>query len=320
MSPKRQDKPALFAPMRRVRSPTVAGVKEDPSTIAAPARAPQSGFRGPGRAASACAPQRHGAVAGAGPRPARHWTAAALLLALGPACGTTAAAPGADAAWLRAQQAGVPAAAWQQALALARDQAAAQAPAGARIEVEAGLLDARLKLAPCARVQAQAVAGAPGSGRTRVALHCAEAAAGHRPWRVHLPVTVQVWAQGWVLRQALPAGTALNAEHMTLAETEWLPAPHAPLAAPVAAPPWGRLLARGLPAGAPLRAGDLQQRRWFASGEPVRVLVQGPGFDIVAQGQALGDGIEGRPARVRLDNGRVLTGQPSGEQQVRVTM
>jgi flagella basal body P-ring formation protein FlgA len=50
------------------------------------------------------------------------------------------------------------------------------------------------------------------------------------------------------------------------------------------------------------------------------VLLQGRGFDIVAQGLALGDGIEGRPARVRLDSGRVLTGQPVGEQALQVTM
>jgi flagella basal body P-ring formation protein FlgA len=293
MSRKRQAKPALFAPMRRGASPTVAGVKEDRPTISAPRRT---------RAAT-----RWGAVLAA--------TGAAGWLVAAP--GTAAAS---DAAWARAQQAGVPAAAWQHALALAREQAEAQAPAGARIEVQPGLLDVRLRLAPCAQVQAQAVPGAPWSGRTRVALHCAEAPAGHRPWRVHLPMTVQVWAPAFVLRQALPAGTALGAEHLAVAEAAWQPGLQHTLGPDAATPPWGRLLARPLPAGTPLRAADLQQRRWFGSGEPVRVLVQGPGFAVVAQGQALGDGIEGRPARVRLDSGRVLTGQPVGEQQVRVVL
>jgi flagella basal body P-ring formation protein FlgA len=230
------------------------------------------------------------------------------------------AAAGSAAAWARAQQAGVPAAAWQQALALAREQALARAPTQARVAVQPGLLDARLRLAPCAQVHAVPAPGAPAHGRTRVALQCVQPAAGQRAWRVHLPVTVQVWAPAWVARSAVPAGVPLQAEHLQLGQVDWAASPTPPLPPAADDPPWGRALVRTLPAGTPLRAGDLQQRQWFSHGQTVRVHVQGTGFAVVAQGQALGDGVEGRPARVRLPSGRVLTGQPVAEQAMRVSM
>jgi flagella basal body P-ring formation protein FlgA len=90
------------------------------------------------------------------------------------------------------------------------EQASAGLAAGkARVEVEPGRLDGRLRLAPCARVEALLPAGARAWGRTRVALRCVE---GPTPWNVYLPVTVRVFAPAWVANQPLPAGTVLGHE------------------------------------------------------------------------------------------------------------
>ena len=48
------------------------------------------------------------------------------------------------------------------------------------------------------------------------------------------------------------------------------------------------------------------------------MVASGPGFALESEGQALSNGIEGQPARVRTENGRVLTGLPSGERRVEV--
>jgi flagellar basal body P-ring formation protein FlgA len=278
------------------------------------------------------APARHAgralAAGAARARPARLLVGGLLLALAGGGLGAEASANkiaaeiAADtaAAWARAQQAGVPAAAWQQALVLAREQALVQAPAQARVTVQPGLLDPRLRLAPCAQVQAVTAPGAPAHGRTRVALQCVQPDPGQRAWRVHLPVRVQVWAPAWVARAAVPAGTPLQAEHLMLAEADWSAHTTPPLNPPTDDAPWGRALVRALPAGTALRGSDLQQRQWFSNGQTVRVHVKGAGFAVVAQGLALGDGIEGRPARVRLPSGRVLTGRPVAEQAMQVTM
>jgi flagella basal body P-ring formation protein FlgA len=72
--------------------------------------------------------------------------------------------------------------------------------------------------------------------------------------------------------------------------------------------------------GQVLRAGDLQARQWFASGDAVQVHATGAGWAIVTEGQALGAGIEGQPVRVRTGSGRVLTGRASGADRVEVAL
>ncbi|MBX3633867.1 MAG: flagellar basal body P-ring formation protein FlgA [Rubrivivax sp.] len=201
------------------------------------------------------------------------------------------------------------------ALELVRTSAAALAPAGARVEAQAGALDPRLRLAPCREVQSYLPAGAPAWGRTRVALRCMDGAA---RWNVFLPVTVSVWAPALQLRAALPAGARIAESQLASAEVDWAAGPTPPLADPAALA--DRVLARPVAAGQALRQGDLQPRRWFALGDTVRIVAAGTGFRISAEGQALTPGLEGQPARVRTENGRVLTGRPVGERRLEVAL
>jgi flagella basal body P-ring formation protein FlgA len=209
----------------------------------------------------------------------------------------------------------LPAAARDQALELVQQAAAAIAPAGARIVAKAGALDSRLKLAACARIEPFLVAGLPAWGHTRVGLRCAQ---GATPWRAFLPVQVQVLAPAWTSLAALPAGARVSAEQWELAETDWAATPAAPLgpAAAIA----GRTLARPTAAGQTLREGDLLARRWFSSGQTVRIVATGSGYRVSAEGQALGHGIEGQPVRVRTEGGRIISGQAVGEALVEVQL
>nr|MBP6763384.1 flagellar basal body P-ring formation protein FlgA [Rubrivivax sp.] len=158
-------------------------------------------------------------------------------------------------------------------------------------------------------------AGMPAWGRTRVGLRCT---AGTKAWTVYLPVTVQVWSAAVVSTAALPAGAQLASAGLALAEVDWAAMPSPPIAAPQALA--GRVLARAVPAGQALRHNDLQARKWFALGDRVRVDARGLGFSISAEGQALTPGLEGQTARVRTDNGRVLTGKVVAERQLEVKL
>jgi flagella basal body P-ring formation protein FlgA len=209
----------------------------------------------------------------------------------------------------------LPAAARDQAVTLLQQAAAATAPMGARIVVKTGALHARLKLAPCARVEPFLVAGLPAWGATRAGLRCVE---GATPWRAFLPVQVQVLAPAWTSKVALPAGALLSADQWELAETDWAAAPSPPFGAGSSIA--GRTLARPTAPGQALRESDLVARRWFASGQAVRIVAAGSGYRISAEGQALGPGIEGQPVRVRTEGGRVLTGQPVGDAVVEVRL
>jgi flagella basal body P-ring formation protein FlgA len=214
-----------------------------------------------------------------------------------------------------AANAQIPPAVVARALDLATQAAQVLAPRGARILASAGQLDPRLRLASCERIDPYLAAGVQAWGHTRVGLRCVQ---GPVPWKVFLPVAVQVWSAAVVARADLPAGTRLEAAQVTLAEVDWATAAAPPFAGTEAVV--GRVLARPLAAGQAPRATDLQPRLWFALGETVRVLATGPGFSIDAVAEALTPGFEGQLARVRTESGQVVVGRPVGERRIEVAL
>jgi flagellar basal body P-ring formation protein FlgA len=182
-----------------------------------------------------------------------------------------------------------------------------------RIEVDVGRLDERLRLAPCTRIEPQWPAGQRAWGRIRVGLRCVE---GPVAWKVYLPVTVKVWGRALVATEALPAGTRLAPRHFVTKDVDLAQGPSLPLAPRAAVD--DRLLARALPAGAPLREADLRARQWFAAGDVVRVVALGDGYEASGEGTALDPGVEGRRARVRTESGRVVIGDAVAERRIEV--
>ena len=189
-----------------------------------------------------------------------------------------------------------------------------EVPTGARVEVEVGALDSRLKLAPCARITPYLPSGVRLWGRARVGLRCDEGAR----WNVFLPVTIKVFAPAWSAARELPAGTVIDAGHLALEEVDLAAEPGVPIAQPQVA--IGRTLVRALHAGQAVRQSDLKARQWFAAGDTVRVLTGGTGFAISAEGQALNPGIEGQLVKVRTEGGRIVSGRPVGERRIEVTL
>lgn len=222
------------------------------------------------------------------------------------------------AAPLRAQDAdaagaALAAAVQEQARALALDSAR---PAdGLRVEVELGRLDPRLRLAPCRRVEPYLPTGYKPWGHTRVGLRCLEGAV---RWNVYMPMTVKVYGVAPVAATSLPAGTVLSAHDVGEAEVD-LAAESSPVVSD-AALLVGRTLTRTVAAGEPLRQNLVRARQWFAAGETVQLVAEGRGFSVQGQGQALSAGVEGSAVRVRTESGRIVTGQPTGERRVEVTL
>ena len=218
--------------------------------------------------------------------------------------------------------AALPAADLGRALALVRQAASSRATLAARIEVQLGALDSRLKLAPCSRSEAFLPPGPAHRGKSRVGLRCLE---GPVAWTVYLPINVQIYAATLAARSGLAAGTVLTAADLVPVQADWAAGPQPPVA--LASELVGRTLARNVNAGQALYPADLRRRQWFASGDKVRVLASGHGFAITTEGQALGDGLEGQPVRVQVlvrgedgqsGRGPVLTGRATAERQIEV--
>ena len=192
---------------------------------------------------------------------------------------------------------------------------AASVAGAPRIEVVVGQLDARLKLAPCARIEPYLPEGARPWGKSRIGLRCVE---GTAKWNVYLPITVKAFATGWVAVNGANAGAVLAAGDLAKGEVDLAEDTSAPLANADAA--MGRILARPLKPGQSVRLSHLKARQWFNAGDTVNVLAQGSGFSVAGEALALTNGIEGQPARVRTDSGQVLTGVPVGDKRVELAL
>lgn len=233
-----------------------------------------------------------------------------LLVALASACLPSVA--------VAADNASLPADLAAEVRQLAGDAAALLWPSSTnppRVEVVVGRLDPRLTLAPCQQIVPFLPPGARPLGATRIGLRCAK---GDTAWRVTLPMQVKLWAPAVVARTALPAGTVLQAQHLTVAEVDL--AARADASITLDRDAIGRTLQRGLAAGDTLRAGDLKVLLYFNAGDTVRVVAVGPGFAISGEGQAMGPGSAGQKAQVRLAGGRVVTGTATGDRRVEVAL
>lgn len=184
-----------------------------------------------------------------------------------------------------------------------------------RLDVQFGTLDARLRLAPCEQIEPYLPAGAKLWGRSRIGLRCLR---GPTRWNVYLPVTVKVFGPALVATRALPVGSVLAAGDLAQGEVDL--AEDTSVALRQADAALGRTLARALEPGASLRQSHLRSRQWFAAGETVQVVAQGNGFAVSGEAQAITPGIEGQPARVRTERGRVISGIPVGERRVEVNL
>lgn len=185
------------------------------------------------------------------------------------------------------------------------DAALQQAPQSSplRMEVEVGALDERLRLAPCARVEPYLPAGARLWGRSRLGLRCLD---GATRWNVFLPLTIKAYGPAWVLTGNVPMGTALTEADATEAEVDWAAEPAAVVADPAK---WvGQVASRQLLAGQTLRQSMVRAPHVFKIGAQVRVVAEGPGYAVTATGQAMAAGAVGQTVRIRMANGRIISG------------
>jgi flagellar basal body P-ring formation protein FlgA len=184
-----------------------------------------------------------------------------------------------------------------------------------RVEVVIGQLDPRLHLAPCERIEPYLPPNVRLWGKSRIGLRCKE---GKSAWNVYLPIVVKVWGRALVVPAGAAAGSVVADAALDEAEVD-LAAEPTPATLDRKAVV-GRTLAQSLQPGQALRLGHLKSRQWFAAGETVKVVASGEGFALESSGQAITNGIEGQPARVRTESGFVVTGQPAGERRMEIAL
>lgn len=184
-----------------------------------------------------------------------------------------------------------------------------------RMEVVVGELDRRLKLAACERVEPYIPPGTQLWGKTRLGLRCAQGAV---KWNVFLPITIKAFGRAWVVKGQLLPGTVMTESDAMEMEIDW-----AESSSPIMAhqSDWlGQSTTRMLTTGQALRQDMVKPAQVFLAGTQVRVLAGGAGFEIATSAQAVSSGVVGQSARVRMDNGRVVSGVVVDNRTVRLAL
>ena len=175
-----------------------------------------------------------------------------------------------------------------------------------RIEVQVGSLNRGLKLAPCEKAEPFLPGNARLWGRANVGLRCV---AGAR-WTTFIPVRIAAYGPALVARVPLPAGRIPQADDFTIQEVDWAASRSTPIVSRAILE--GQELIRAVAAGQPILTEYLRIAPAVRAGEPVSVLVEGPGFAIRTEAVALSTAAEGQHIRVRTGAGKVLNGMVDG--------
>jgi len=168
----------------------------------------------------------------------------------------------------------------------------------------------RSSLPSCAALDAFQPAGSRSIGKISVGVRCLAPT----PWTVYLPALVSVIGNHAVTRQPLPANHVLTAADITLREGDLGSLP-ADVVTDVDAM-LGYRTVSGLAAGAPLRSALLRPPLVVQQGQTTRLVMNGPGFSVQSQGQALTNASRGDRVRVKTRSGQVVSGVAQDGQQV----
>lgn len=175
-----------------------------------------------------------------------------------------------------------------------------------------GRLDARLALPACEQPLVGWSPGTSPSGNASLDLSCPGAG-----WSLRLPVVIAEKRVGVVATRPLKAGEVLTPADVRLAEM------NSPVLGQNVLNRLDQAIGQGMkssvPAGAWLRSFMLQQPDVVRTNQRVRVVAQGDGFAVNAEGTARGNAAAGEPVRVRMSSGRVVSGVAQDDGSVRVS-
>lgn len=162
--------------------------------------------------------------------------------------------------------------------------------------------DNRLQLAHCDAPQAYLASGAKAFGKTSVGIRCSAPVA----WNVFLPATVSVMASYVASAAPLSQGQRIDAADLVMRQGDLAALPAGVLTDPSQAQ--GRMLLMPVAPGMPLSRALLKSMPVVQAGQPVRLVAQGTGFSVTAEGRALTGGAEGDLVQARTASGQVIGG------------
>jgi flagella basal body P-ring formation protein FlgA len=170
-----------------------------------------------------------------------------------------------------------------------------------KISVELGQVDPRLNMAACAAPEAFLPNGSRPWGKTMVGVRCTAPA-----WVIYMPVTVRVQGDYYIAAGPLTQGQIVNAADLTKTSGELTTLPATIVTDPAQA--IGRAMTMAIRAGTIVRQDQMRAQNVVKQGQTVRIISNGPGFQITAEGYALNNAAEGQIAQAKTSAGQTVSG------------
>jgi flagella basal body P-ring formation protein FlgA len=170
------------------------------------------------------------------------------------------------------------------------------------VSVKVGAVDPRTALAHCPAPEAFLQPGARAWGKTTVGVRCTAPSA----WTIYIQAQVNVKAEYVAAAVPLAQGQAVEQGQLMLVRGDIATMPNGIITDMAQAV--GRTPTVSLAAGTPLRLDTLRSKPVVQQNQAVRLVLNGNGFSVSAEGRAIGTAGEGQVVQVRTPSGAVVSG------------
>ena len=183
---------------------------------------------------------------------------------------------------------------------------------GNRATFNVGNIDPRLSVPACANMEVLVPSGGRLWGNISVVVRCAAPT----QWTLYVSVAVRISGSYVAATKTLPAGQILSASDVMVVQGD-LTQSAAPLVSDVS-DTVGKTLSAPVAAGQPLRADALRLTPAILQGQTVKLVSQGPGFRVSAEGKAVANAAVGQVAHVRTASGQTVSGLTRADGSVEI--
>lgn len=169
-----------------------------------------------------------------------------------------------------------------------------------KVTIQVADIDRRIALPACSALEAFLPAGAQLNGNSNIGVRCN----GKQGWSLFVQVNIKVSVDLLTINKTLHQGQIVRAEDIGRLSSESLQA--GALTDPAQA--IGKIMKYGVGAGQLLRQDMLRAPYTVKQGQTVHIRVQGSGFRVSTEGQALNNAAEGETTSVRTASGQTVSG------------
>jgi flagella basal body P-ring formation protein FlgA len=171
-----------------------------------------------------------------------------------------------------------------------------------QVEVTLAPVDARVNLPACVALEPSLSPGSRAWGNTTVAVRCTAPSS----WTVYVRATIKVIADYVVSAKPLTQGHVLTSGDLTTRSGDLSQLPPGIITNLDQA--FGRTITASLASGSPLRQDMLRAQPVVIQNQSVKLVSNGRGFSVSAEGRALNNAEEGQLVQVRSASGSLVSG------------